>query len=266
MRKRLSFTEEQLKEIQTLYSNGLSFNAISKHFNVSQTGIQNLFAREGWETKGHGRRRYSLDETYFDVIDTPNKAYILGLLFADGCNYPDTGEVRLSLQESEYSFLEDIKRELKSNRPIKCRHFDKESWKDSYTLSLCSKHMSLRLEELGMIHNKSLTLEFPSWITEDYFPFMLKGYIDGNGWVQQYRIGFMSSNKFAYGVQSFLKEHYDIDSTVMDMKRHYDERTKTWYVCNKKNYLPLTEMMFSKPTLCIERKYKKYLEYGFLKK
>ena len=30
-------------------------------------------------------RRYSLDEHYFDVIDTPEKAYWLGFIGADGC-------------------------------------------------------------------------------------------------------------------------------------------------------------------------------------
>ena len=80
------FSDEQLTDIYNKYSDGLNMTDIGKSYNVSLNVIRRLFVENGWESKGHGRRRYSLNERYFDNIDSPNKAYIFGLLLADGCN------------------------------------------------------------------------------------------------------------------------------------------------------------------------------------
>lgn len=263
--KKYVFSEEQLLDIYNMYNDGSSLKVIQDKYSVSQTVLTRVFNENGWTIRGcHDHRNYTLNEEYFDSIDTPNKAYIYGLLAADGYNYVPTGEIKLSLQEGDEQTLVDINKEIESNRPLHVRKFDRPSWKDSYTLSISSVHISRQLEKIGIIRNKSLVLEFPEWISESLFPYMLKGYIDGNGWIQQYRIGFMSSDKFAYGVQRFLIEHYGITSTVMDMKRHYDSRTKTWYICSKKKSKTLVEMMFEEPTIRIQRKYEKYIKYGYL--
>lgn len=263
--KKIVFTENQLYDIHNMYENGSSFKLIQEKYGVSQTVLTRVFKEQGWTIKGcHDYRTYTLNENYFDEIDTPTKAYIYGLLAADGYNYVAKGTISLSLQAGDESLLLDINNEIGSNRPLSVRKFTNSNWKDSYTLSIGSMHMSHQLENLGIIQNKSLILDFPEWISETLFPYMLKGYIDGNGWIQKYRIGFMSSDKFAYGVQSFLQFHYGIISSVMDMKRHYNEHTKTWYVCSKKNIHPLVEMMFKVDTICLPRKHQKYIQYGFL--
>lgn len=33
------------------------------------------------------RRTYSINDNIFDNINNQDKAYVLGLLYADGCNY-----------------------------------------------------------------------------------------------------------------------------------------------------------------------------------
>lgn len=32
-------------------------------------------------------KKYTVNENYFQSLDSPEKAYILGFLYADGCNY-----------------------------------------------------------------------------------------------------------------------------------------------------------------------------------
>ena len=51
-------------------------------------------------------RRYNLDEEYFDNINSQNKAYILGFLYADGSNNPKKHTVSISLQEEDRYILE----------------------------------------------------------------------------------------------------------------------------------------------------------------
>ena len=56
-------------------------------------------------------RKYNVNDNYFDVIDNQNKAYILGFLYADGCNYKN-GYFKIDLQEEDKNMLEVFKKEL----------------------------------------------------------------------------------------------------------------------------------------------------------
>lgn len=64
--------------------------------------------------------KHYYDENYFNVVDTKEKAYFLGLLYADGCNvnHPTTGELSITLQEEDSYILEKFKQVLKSDYPL----------------------------------------------------------------------------------------------------------------------------------------------------
>jgi len=204
------------------------------------------------------------DEHIFDYINTPDKAYCIGLFMADGYN-DENGNFSIELQARDVSILENIRILMQSSKPLyftSANSFNSRV-QDTYALRLYSKYFSQKLKELGIIRRKSLILDFPYWMDKELIPFMLRGYIDGDGWVQKYRVGFMSSDKFCVGVKEFL-DSIGINCTVRDMKRHYDERTKTFDITGRNNIIPLVEMMFSSGNLYINRKYKKYIEFGFL--
>lgn len=66
---------------------------------------------------------YTYNENYFDIINTPGKAYFLGLMFADGCichtdkigkfkNVLHTYRMSISLQERDKVILELFRKEL----------------------------------------------------------------------------------------------------------------------------------------------------------
>ena len=54
-----------------------------------------------------------MDEKYFDNIDTQNKAYTLGFLFADGYNSISKSTVSMALQESDGYILDKIRADMK---------------------------------------------------------------------------------------------------------------------------------------------------------
>lgn len=262
------FTEKEMQDMHHMYyDEDLTLKQIADKFGVSDYPIRRIFKEHGWVFKDchcHARR-YSLNENYFDEIDIPNKAFIVGLLYADGYNDVNNNCIKLCLQDTDIQILEDIKMELQYNIPLAKRVFkDHPTWHDAYTLNINSQHISQRLNNLGMVQNKSLILDFPNWISEDLFPFFLKGYIDGDGWVRPDHLGFMGTDKICYGVQQFLLNHYDINSSVMNMKKHYKECTKTWYITGVKHCQQLSTIMFSQPCLGIQRKVQRYIDYGFI--
>ena len=60
--------------------------------------------------------KFKVDSNFFNVIDTQEKAYILGLLTADGCNYEKDGSVKIDLVEDDVHILNSIKDALKTKK------------------------------------------------------------------------------------------------------------------------------------------------------
>lgn len=269
MGKTVQFTEDQIKDIYDLYYNQhQSFKALGEKYHHTQRVFTRVFKEQGWKPKSQTCKysKYTLDEHYFDEIDTPDKAYILGIFYADGCNRPSEKKLTMELQIDDYDVLYQINQQFKNTRPIQIydASLGTNRTKNTCRIVLFSEHLSLRANEINLVPHKSLTLDFPYWMNKELIPYMLRGYIDGDGWVQQYRIGFMSTDKFCYGVQQYLNS-IGLECHVRDMKRHYNEHTKTCDISNRKNIIPLTEKMFSDGTIFMKRKVEKYIEYGFLK-
>lgn len=139
--------------------------------------------------------RYTCNEQYFSKIDTHEKAYILGFLWADGHNNPRSG-LQISLQNRDIEVLENIKKELESNAPIKIG--------SKYSrFSINRKTLFLDLLKLGMFTNKSSNnLQYPLLDKELNSSFLL-GIFDGDGSIWKKENTF--SGGFSGGF-SFLKE------------------------------------------------------------
>lgn len=65
------------------------------------------------------KRIYKVNENYFEKIDTPEKAYILGFFYADGYNNQETGVLEFVQKEERIDILEQIKECLECNYEIK---------------------------------------------------------------------------------------------------------------------------------------------------
>ena len=69
------------------------------------------------------KRKYDINEDYFNEIDTKEKAYFLGFLYADGYNHKceirkSSSSVNLSLVEQDSYILELLLRQVSSDKPL----------------------------------------------------------------------------------------------------------------------------------------------------
>ena len=180
-------SEFEKYQIKNLYISGMSSTKIGIKFNLYHKQVRRILDELNVEKSNKSRRKHTLDENYFDVIDTPNKAYILGFLYADGYNSIDKYTIRLQLQECDYEILEKMRLELKSDNELKFIRCDNKVAsngyisKNMYQLEVYSKHMCEQLDRLGMHQNKSLILEFPDWLSEELYSHFIRGYFDGDG-------------------------------------------------------------------------------------
>lgn len=109
-------------------------------------------------------RKYFLDESFFDIIDTEEKAYFLGFFAADGTNESNENCAKIELAEKDKEILEKFKLLIKSEAPLGFCNWKKNfpDKQNSYTLRMCSRKISKKLSELGCTPLKSLNLKFPT--------------------------------------------------------------------------------------------------------
>lgn len=116
---------------------------------------------------------YQMNENYFSEINSHEKAYILGFIYADGYNRED--KLELTQKEERIDILKNINKALKSNNPIKSYS------PGTYRLSFNSTKLCSDLTKLGAVRNKSLILTFPDFIPDELMSSFILGYFDGDG-------------------------------------------------------------------------------------
>lgn len=81
----LKYSEEQIKEFGEYYNAGHSLKETAEKFNVNYHTLKQNLIRFGYRTLKKKLDNQRVGQIlYFDKIDTPEKAYILGFLFSDG--------------------------------------------------------------------------------------------------------------------------------------------------------------------------------------
>ena len=260
-------TDKELgQKIIKLYNSGISQDVLSREYHVSKKILRRFLVDNEISIRDHShkKRKYTLNENYFDKIDTPNKAYILGLLFADGCNSGNkTHTVSIALQERDTKILTLINKELESNRPIATRmlHEKNPNWQNSCLLSITNKHMSDTLDSLGMMQNKSLILQFPEYLEKDLVRHFIRGYFDGDGCIQWGVSNFItlaSTKEFCESVNKICEEELGIRGSIL-FTYNKESNTRILDICGKVKVYKFLDFIYHDAELYIKRKYEKYL-------
>ena len=103
-------TKFDLDRLIKLYQQGNSTRQVAKEIGCSQnTVIRLLKENDIPRRQPSSHRTHTFNYNYFDSIDTEEKAYFLGLLWADGFCDKNTGNIIISLQEEDGYILEKFK-------------------------------------------------------------------------------------------------------------------------------------------------------------
>lgn len=170
--------------------------------------------------------RYAVNQNYFKKIDTANKAYWLGFLYADGCISLKNKDIKtggslleITLQADDVDILKRFKMSISSNSPIK-EKLVKGKY-PSVRLCICNTEICRDLEKLGCTPKKSLTLTFPnkSQVPDDLIPHFIRGYFDGDGNVYRGDDKNFSPKISFVGTKEFLCEILNIAENCIGLTR-----------------------------------------------
>jgi len=126
-------------------------------------------------------KKHTLDDFYFDEIDTEQKAYLLGLFTADGWVNGSTKSLCLSSIDKE--LITTVRREMGSSAPIYMREKREAHHSQSYQVTLSSWYLCQSLVRHGVVPNKSLTVKYPKTVPLLLQHHYIRGYFDGDGGV-----------------------------------------------------------------------------------
>lgn len=270
------YTEEQREDIKNKYLSGNSTVVIGKEYGVSHKVIARTLESMGIARTGESRRKYKLDEHYMDVIDTPEKAYILGFFYADGSVNTPKQTVTMSLQEEDGYILERIRNYFSSEKPLEYLDYSNKhdfgyNYKNQYRLLFFSKHLCEELINKGMVQNKSLILEYPEWMPEELHRHFIRGYFDGDGSFGYYKnknsnlkpqgsMTFTSTESFCKSVQDILTSELDISGgSIYDASCH-NGVTRTLTLGGNKQTKTILDWLYYDTDFYLTRKYERYID------
>lgn len=109
IRTRTKLSDINEENIINDYSSLISIHKIAEKYKISPSTVSAILKRNNVKIVGSEKfnQKYTLNEHYFDTIDTQEKAYIIGLLMADGCVHKNT--ISISLQEDDGYILESFR-------------------------------------------------------------------------------------------------------------------------------------------------------------
>lgn len=270
---RIGFTEAGLYRISEKYKNGERLYSLGEAYHVDRHLLSSLLQTTGVKLRNESqsRQRYSIKEDYWDDIDTQNKAYFLGFLFADGNNSSSKNTIRLSLKEDDREILEKLRIEIGSNRPLRFLSSEQKrqkdvgyNYKDQYALEVFNKHWCERLTELGCVPNKSLILRFPNYLDENLIPHFIRGYFDGDGCIVNlsnggHNINLTSTKDFCVAIQEVVLQTLGIKSYLYPASNN-NGITTVWELRKKDDIKTFLDWIYQDAELYLERKHDLYIQ------
>jgi hypothetical protein len=197
--------ESKVLEIKTLNANGQPLKEAVQLHNWTVSMYRNYHRR--LNLPRCNPRVYNTDIHYFSKIDTENKAYFLGFIYADGCIHSPTSNrsskvLSIKVHEKDGYILDILSKDIS---PQRSKNIYKSSGlSDSkmamYTVN--SDDIYNDLFKLGVRERKSkeCSLIFPS-LPSDLMRHFVRGFLDGDGYISYRKdrdtcnVGFCSTSK-----------------------------------------------------------------------
>lgn len=250
------------KEVSDKYLYGnISLTKLSKEYKIDRRTLSSYLKRIGI-TIVNRQNICKFNEHVFDNIDSEEKAYWLGFIFADGyisnlnAKYKNVFELSLSIKDLNHikkfnSFME-YKGENIYLDDHRCR------W------SIMNKHLWNTLNSYKCTSNKSLTLEFPDltiFSDKKLIKHFIRGYFDGDGCITFHKythcispaISVLGTKRFLQGILSTC----GISANFRHDKRHSEKTFSLEF--NKENGISFINYLYSNSSIYLQRKYNKYL-------
>jgi intein/homing endonuclease len=244
--------KELEKQICHLYSKKWKIIDIASKIQKRQSFVSNILKRNKLRirtAKDVDFLSYQLNHSFFLKIQNENQAYLLGLLFADGCVAKESNTI--SLVSNDIELIRHFKQSIKCNKEI----YRNPNHKNAYTFYFCSPKMKKDLIKIGCIPQKSLILKFPC-LSKKLIRHFLRGNFDGDGCItgtRQIQAYFLGTFSFLTSVENFLSNVGIFCNKIQNNGNIFRLR-----ITGKENLKKLHGLLYDNSSFFLKRKESKF--------
>ena len=243
----LQLNTQQKQAILVAFQSGEECRVIPELVGVSGRSVARVLAEFGVNTKR--RNRYTLNENYFDNIDTPVKSYLLGLMTADGCV---TDKNYIVLESVDRELVELFAREIEYSGEI--REIDRSPHQPHFRVNFSSQQLAKSLHQWQVVTDRmaSDSYQFP---TAEYLNPYVLGYFDGDGCAYSNK-GRSGGLVCIVGSKNFTQELCQVMKMGTTLA-HSHNVVHYWRIYSKINIQNFYNLMYRYPNLGLVRKKEK---------
>lgn len=244
--------KQSLPMIQKKYGYPVS----TTHKNFQRLGLPCRSVKEN----GHV---YKYNYHYFDAIDTQEKAYFLGLLYADG--YVTSNAMGIALKSDDIAILEYLLDCMESDAKP-CIYTNKGYGGVYKPTEYCrviirNTHLRNTLVKHGVLPHKSQCLLPPS-LDEEMISHFIRGFMDGDGSIwgtKQKAVSFTGTTEML----SFIGEFAIKNGIIKRYKlypEHHSSVTYSLKIGGNIQAEKFLDLLYKDATVYLERKHQRYLQ------
>lgn len=251
------------------YNELKNLKKVAKSFGVSLRPIKRILKKNNIELTN---RRYEVNHNYFEIIDTEEKAYWLGFLYADGCirKTKSGSQISLKLSLKDENHLNLFKTSIESqhkvsyNRNYTTSKKGTPSFSDNCVIRVNSNKLVEDLIRQGCKPRKTFTIDRPN-IDEKFYKHFIRGYYDGDGNFFYSEKTKMSVVTIVCASEKFREFLIEVISKIPNIgKIHEDKQKYTIKIVNIVGIVSFLDYVYKESNIHLNRKkeyYERYKEY-----
>ena len=270
MRKKITDEEWKLY-IEEHTINKLSLKTLQLKYNLKYNTIYYGLIRFGIVpdtslTTLEERRTNDVVDDYFNIIDSEEKAYILGFLIADGCVDSKRNRITMKLKEEDKDHLQRILSILSTGYKLyKDTTVLNGKTFNSYKMEIRSSQIVNALAKLGIVDRKTGVETLPT-VSKELMPHLIRGIFDGDGSISfrqrgenrkiEALVNICSTNK------AFLEDigKYVVGSVYTEKRPGMDMYRLT--ATSRESAFKFLTYMYENSTISLQRKFDCYSKYA----
>jgi hypothetical protein len=165
---------QNMKYIADDYNKGLSIKKLMDKYNMGNTKINNILTRYNVVKRpSTNSKKYKFNEDYFSIIDSEDKAYWLGFLYADGYVNKSDKRFRLELGRKDLDHLKLFEEHISAKHSNVRFRKDRNTYYLTFgNVKFCNKLLELNFKDLHSIWDV---------VSDDLKHHLIRGVWDGDG-------------------------------------------------------------------------------------
>lgn len=268
-----------------------SLRELQTHFGVSQKVINRWLSESGIEKRKSNSSKYVINQHFFDLIDTEEKAYWIGFIWCDGYVLKRSRKsleysFKLALSEKDEDHLYKFRSSIESDSPIYRYEVGKGGFSSEFMESrfrTSNKHLGSTLyHSYGLIPNRYNTDKLINRIPDNLVRHFIRGIYDAEGSVSVYyhkvKEHYNPSLKMVMGITSYselleyIQNHFiEVglkNNKIATEQRHKgrDQHCLALKYSGARQVTKILDYLYQDATIYLERKYKKYQDIKLINK